>query len=61
MNEKAQALKMTHTHFSNPTGLDEEDAGNQSTVYDMALLMSYCSQNLLDALPSAPVSKITFR
>ena len=45
MNEKAQALKMTHTHFSNPTGLDEEDAGNQSTVYDMALLMSYCSQN----------------
>lgn len=45
MNEKAQELKMTQSHFSNPTGLDEEDDGNQSTVYDMALLMSYCSQN----------------
>lgn len=45
MNQKAQELQMTQTHFSNPTGLDEEDDGNQSSVYDMALLMSYCSQN----------------
>lgn len=45
MNQKAQELHMTDTHFSNPTGLDEEDNGNQSSVYDMALLMSYCSQN----------------
>jgi len=45
MNQKAQELHMTDTHFSNPTGLDEEDDGNQSSVYDMALLMSYCSQN----------------
>lgn len=45
MNQKAQELKMTRTHFSNPTGLDEEDDGNQSCVYDMALLMSYCSLN----------------
>lgn len=45
MNQKAEKLKMTQTHFSNPTGLDEEDAGNQSSVYDMALLMAYCSQN----------------
>lgn len=45
MNQKAQELKMTETHFSNPTGLDEEDEGNRSSVYDMALLMSYCSQN----------------
>lgn len=45
MNQKAKALKMNDTHFSNPTGLDEEDEGNQSSVYDMALLMSYCSQN----------------
>ena len=29
----------------NPTGLDEEDNGNQSTVYDMARLMAYCHQN----------------
>ncbi|MCD7840386.1 MAG: D-alanyl-D-alanine carboxypeptidase [Erysipelotrichaceae bacterium] len=45
MNAKAKQIGMNNTHFSNPTGLDEEDDGNQSTVYDMALLMSYCSQN----------------
>lgn len=45
MNEKATQLHMTQSHFSNPTGLDEEDEGNRSTVYDMALLMAYCSQN----------------
>ncbi|MEG0277054.1 MAG: serine hydrolase [Coprobacillus sp.] len=45
MNEKAKILKMNDTVFSNPTGLDEEDAGNRSCAYDMALLMSYCSQN----------------
>ena len=45
MNDKAKELQLHSTTFSNPTGLDEEDAGNQSTVYDMALLMSYCSQN----------------
>lgn len=45
MNKKAKQLKMNDTVFSNPTGLDEEDAGNKSSAYDMALLMSYCSQN----------------
>lgn len=45
MNEKAQELEMNDTVFSNPTGLDEEDDGNRSSAYDMALLMSYCSQN----------------
>ncbi|MCD7950479.1 MAG: D-alanyl-D-alanine carboxypeptidase [Erysipelotrichaceae bacterium] len=45
MNQKAIEIGMISTHFSNPTGLDEEDEGNLSTVYDMALLMSYCSQN----------------
>ncbi|MEG0592794.1 MAG: serine hydrolase [Coprobacillus sp.] len=45
MNEKAKKLKMNDTIFSNPTGLDEEDNGNRSSAYDMALLMSYCSQN----------------
>ena len=45
MNAKANQLQLTDTIFSNPTGLDEEDNGNQSSVYDMALLMSYCSQN----------------
>lgn len=45
MNEKATDLEMEHTHFSNPTGLDEEDDGNKSCVYDMAKLMAYCHQN----------------
>ena len=45
MNNKAKQLQLHSTTFSNPTGLDEEDNGNQSTVYDMARLMAYCHQN----------------
>ena len=45
MNQKAQELGLTSTVFSNATGLDEEDNGNQSSAYDMAKLMSYCVQN----------------
>lgn len=45
MNQKAQKLQMNNTFFSNPTGLDIEDAGNQSTAYDMAILHAYCLQN----------------
>ena len=45
MNDKAQKLGLEHTTFSNPTGLDEEDDGNRSCVYDMASLMAYCHQN----------------
>ena len=40
MNNKAKELKMTNTTFNNPSGLDEEK-GNYSTAYDMALLASY--------------------
>lgn len=45
MNDKAQELNMVDTSFSNPSGLDEEDDGNLSTVKDMALLYDYCSSN----------------
>lgn len=45
MKLKAIELGMNNTHFSNPSGLDEEDDGNISSVYDMALLMSYCISN----------------
>ena len=45
MNDKAQELKMYNSLFSNPSGLDEEDNGNVSTVKDMALLYDYCSSN----------------
>ena len=40
MNEKAKELKMTRTTFNNPSGLDQ-DKGNYSTAYDMAILTSY--------------------
>jgi len=45
MNQKAQELSMENTLFRNPSGLDEEDGGNISSVYDMALLMAYCLDN----------------
>lgn len=45
MNDKAKQLGLHNTTFSNPSGLDEEDNGNLSTVYDMARLMAYCHQN----------------
>lgn len=45
MNEKAKQLGMTHTTFHNPSGLDEEDGGNLSCAYDMALLMSHAMKN----------------
>ena len=45
MNQKASEIGMQNTIFKNPSGLDEEDGGNISTSYDMALLMSYCMNN----------------
>ena len=44
MNDKAKQLKMKNTIFNNPSGLDE-DKGNYSTAYDMAILSSYAIQN----------------
>ena len=45
MNQKAKQLNLLNTYFSNPHGLDEEDNGNISTAYDMAILYSYCMEN----------------
>lgn len=45
MNEKAQELGMADTIFHNASGLDEEDDGNISSAYDMAMLMSYAMKN----------------
>lgn len=45
MNKKAEELNLKNTYFSNPHGLDEEDNGNVSSAYDMALLYSYCMKN----------------
>lgn len=40
MNHKAKEIGMKNSEFHNPSGLDEED-GNYSTAYDMAILTSY--------------------
>ena len=44
MNELASNIGMKNTEFNNPNGLDE-DEGNFSTAYDMALLTSYANKN----------------
>ncbi len=41
MNEKAQEIGMKNTKFNNPSGLDENNNGNYSSAYDMALLTRY--------------------
>ena len=42
MNQKAQELNLTHTHFSNTIGMDED---NYSSVSDMAILLKYALKN----------------
>lgn len=44
MNRKAKEIGMKNTTFNNPSGL-EENGGNISTAYDMALLTSYAMKN----------------
>ena len=41
MNEKANEIGMRNTTFVNPSGLDNDDLGNYSTAYDMAILTRY--------------------
>ena len=40
MNEKAKMLGMDHSHFTNPSGLDEGE-GHRSSPNDMAKLTAY--------------------
>ena len=44
MNDYAKKIGMKNSTFNNPSGLDEEK-GNYSTAYDMALLTKYAMQN----------------
>lgn len=44
MNKKAKELGMNDSTFNNPSGLDNEK-GNYSSSYDMAILMSYAMKN----------------
>lgn len=43
MNKKAEELGLKNTHFTNSTGLDDDD--QFSTVYDMAILLKYALNN----------------
>ena len=53
MNEKAQALGMTGTHFENPNGLDGEE--HYSTARDLAKLCAYAMEQ--EAFRAAVSSK----
>lgn len=44
MNQKAEEIGMTKTHFANPHGLDDSKE-HYSTAYDMALLTKYAMMN----------------
>ncbi len=43
MNQKAQELNLTHTHFVTPHGLDNEN--HYTTAYELALLTNYALNN----------------
>ncbi|MDQ0269292.1 D-alanyl-D-alanine carboxypeptidase family protein [Cytobacillus purgationiresistens] len=44
MNQKAEEIGMTRTHFANPHGLDD-DENHLSTAFDMAILTRYAMDN----------------
>lgn len=43
MNEKAEKLGMTNTHFTNPTGLHDDN--QYTTARDLSIMMSYAMKN----------------
>ncbi len=43
MNAKMQELGIQNSHFTNPSGMHDEN--HYSTAYDIALLMQYCIKN----------------
>ena len=51
MNEKAGEIGMKNTVFNNPSGLDDDETGNYSTCYDMALLMKYANNLVTIDIP----------
>lgn len=58
MNDKAQSLHLTNTHYSDPVGLDDD--GDYSTVVDMARLASYAVTNpTLSKVTSTKYQNIT--
>jgi len=58
MNEKAKMLGMEHSHFTNPSGLDEGE-GHRSSANDMAKLTAYALKNPIFAqIVSTKVKKV---
>lgn len=43
MNDKAKSLGLTHTHFTNPVGMDNSD--NKCTLEDILALLKYALKN----------------
>ncbi|WP_261301152.1 D-alanyl-D-alanine carboxypeptidase family protein [Paenibacillus andongensis] len=58
MNEKAKMLGMEHSHFTNPSGLDEGD-GHRSSPNDMAKLTAYALKNpVFQDIVSTKIKKV---
>lgn len=43
MNKKVADLGLTNTHFTNPSGIHNDN--HYSTAYDLAMIMKYCMRN----------------
>lgn len=43
MNKKVEELGLTNTHFTNPSGMHNEN--HYTTAYDLAIIMKYCMKN----------------
>lgn len=43
MNKKVTDLALTNTHFTNPSGIHDDN--HYSTTYDLAMIMKYCMKN----------------
>lgn len=43
MNQKVSELGLTNTHFTNPSGMHDEN--HYTTAYDLAIIMKYCMKN----------------
>jgi D-alanyl-D-alanine carboxypeptidase len=58
MNEKAKMLGMDHSHFTNPSGLDEGE-GHRASPNDMAKLTAYALKNtVFQDIVSTKIKKV---
>lgn len=62
MNERARALGLTQTYFTNPTGLDEteSESGSYGSARDMAFLMEHIIKNAPQVVAGTTQSVATF-